>query len=64
VGGGSIMKELRMLLQVKKLIALGLTVVFMIMTLKGAIDTQSFMTVFLLVIGAYFGQSIANNSSK
>ena len=58
------MKELRMLLQVKKLIALGLTVVFMIMTLKGAIDTQSFMTVFLLVIGAYFGQSIANNSSK
>ena len=56
------MKELLSLIQVKKIIALVLTLVFAIITLKGQIDTQSFMTVFLLVIGAYFGQSIAKNS--
>lgn len=56
------MKELLSLIQVKKIIALILTLVFAIITLKGQIDTQSFMTVFLMVIGAYFGQSIAKNS--
>ena len=56
------MKELLALLQVKKIIALVLTAVFCVLALKGGIDTQNFMTVFLLVIGAYFGQSIANNS--
>lgn len=56
------MKELLSLIQVKKIIALVLTLVFAIITLKGQIDTQSFMTVFLMVIGAYFGQSIAKNS--
>lgn len=56
------MKELLSLIQVKKIIALVLTLVFAIMTVEGQIDTQSFMTVFLLVIGAYFGQSIAKNS--
>lgn len=56
------MKELLALLQVKKIIALVLTFVFCTLALKGGIDTQNFMTVFLLVIGAYFGQSIANNS--
>ena len=56
------MKELRALISVKKIIALVLTGVFAIMTLKGQIDTQNFMTVFLLVIGAYFGQSIAKQN--
>ena len=56
------MKELLSLIQVKKIIALVLTLVFAIMTVKGQIDNQSFMTVFLMVIGAYFGQSIAKNS--
>lgn len=56
------MKELRALISVKKIIALVLTIVFAIMTLKGQIDVQNFMTVFLLVIGAYFGQSIAKET--
>lgn len=58
------MKQLLALIQVKKIIALLLTVVFVVMSLRGQIDTQSFMTVFLLVIGAYFGQSIAKESKQ
>ena len=58
------MKQLLNLISVKKIIALLLTVVFAIMTLRGEIDTQSFMTVFLLVIGAYFGQSIAKETKE
>lgn len=56
------MKELKSLISVKKIIALMLSIVFCAMTLKGQVDLQSFMTVFLLVIGAYFGQSIANQN--
>jgi len=53
------MKELKGLLQVKKLIALLLTVVFCTLSAKGQVSSQEFLTVFSLVIAFYFGQSTA-----
>lgn len=40
------MKELKGLLQVKKLIALLLTIVFCVLSAKGQVSSQEFLTVF------------------
>lgn len=56
------MNELLALLQIKKIIALSLTLVFVILSIKGGIDAQSFLTVFLVIIGFYFGQSTVKDS--
>ena len=47
-------KRLANLLSVKSLVTLVLTVVFAVMTLRGAIS-QDFMTVYAVVIAFYFG---------
>ena len=47
-------KRLANLLSVKSLTTLTLTVVFAVMTLRGAIS-QDFMTVYAVVIAFYFG---------
>ena len=49
-----IIKRLANLLSVKSLTTLTLTVVFAVMTLRGAIS-QDFMTVYAVVIAFYFG---------
>ena len=58
------MKELRGLLQVKKLIALLLTIVFCALSAKGQVSSQEFLTVFSLVIAFYFGQSTARQAKN
>lgn len=55
---------MKQLLQIKKIIALVLTFVFAVLSLKGDIDSQSFLTVFLVIIGFYYGQSTAKNSKE
>lgn len=49
------------LIQIKKIIAILLTVVFVTLSLSGKIDVQAFMSVYLMVIGVYFGQSVAKS---
>lgn len=49
---------------VKKFIAISLTITFIAMCFKGQIDVTSFMSVFTLVVGTYFGQSIARNNRE
>ncbi|WP_238902665.1 hypothetical protein [Clostridium sp. YIM B02506] len=58
------MKELKFLLQVKRLMALLLTIVFFILSIKGKVTLVQFSTVFSLVITFYFGQSTARQSAK
>ena len=49
------MEILKKLLQVKKIIALILTIVFSILALKGEVKANEFLTVFSVVIAFYFG---------
>lgn len=58
------MKQLLELLQIKKIIAIILTVVFAILSLKGVITAEQFITVFSMVIAFYFGQSSARQAVK
>ena len=61
------METLKKLLQVKKLIALVLTIVFSVLAIRGDISSSEFLTIFSMVIAFYFGQSSARqaiNESK
>jgi general stress protein CsbA len=51
------MKQLFNLIQIKKIISLVLTAVFAVMSLKGNISSEQFLTIFSMVIAFYFGQS-------
>ena len=59
------MKErLMKLLSVKSIVTIALTIVFCVMTLNGAINSQEFMTVFTVVVAFYFGvQAEKKNAS-
>lgn len=58
------MKQLLELLQIKKIIAIILTVVFAILSIRGVITAEQFITVFSMVIAFYFGQSSVRQSVK
>ena len=58
------METLKKLLQIKKLIALILTVVFSVLALKGSIQSTEFLTIFSMVIAFYFGQSSTRQAIK
>lgn len=56
--------ELKSLLQVKKLIALMLTIVFCVLATTGEIQSSEFMTIFGMVVAFYFGQSTTRQAVK
>ncbi|WP_346891062.1 hypothetical protein [Clostridium sp. UBA3887] len=58
------MELLKGLLQIKKLIALLLTIVFAILSLRGFISSSEFLTICSMVIAFYFGQSSARQAIK
>ena len=58
------MSTLKNLLQIKKLIALILTLVFSVLALKGQIGATEFLTIFSMVIAFYFGQSSTRQAIK
>lgn len=58
------MELLKGLLQIKKIIALLLTIVFAILSLRGLISSSEFLTIFSMVIAFYFGQSSARQAIK
>lgn len=51
------MEVLKNFIQVKKIIALILTIVFSVLALKGEVKANEFLTVFSVVIAFYFGAS-------
>lgn len=52
------MKELKNLLQVRKLIALYLTAIFGILAFTGVVSPEDFKLVFVMVISFYFGKYV------
>ncbi len=58
------MKELKNMLQIKKIIALLLTIVFVVLSLRGLISSTEFLTIFSMVIGTYFGASSTRQAIK
>lgn len=50
-----IMRRIAALLSVKSIVTLILTLVFMVLALRGDVTAQDFMTIFLMVISFYFG---------
>ena len=55
------MDTLKNLLQIKKILALILTLVFSILALKGQIGATEFLTIFSMVIAFYFGTMSTSN---
>lgn len=51
------MDKLKSLIEVKKLIALLLTIVFCYLAITGKVEPKDYLTVFLMIIAFYFGQS-------
>lgn len=49
--------KLTSLIEVKKIIALLVTIVFCVMAFEGSIPNTEFLTIFSLIIGYYFGAS-------
>lgn len=52
-------EKLSKLIEVKKLIALLLTIMFCVLSGKGSITAEQFQTIFLIIVSFYFGQSTA-----
>lgn len=61
--GAFVRRLLAQLLDVKSLVTLILTVVFGCMTIAGQVDTQSFLTIFSVVIAFYFGSQTRSADS-
>lgn len=49
--------KLSSLIEVKKIIALLVTIVFCVLAFNGGIQSTEFLTIFSLIIGYYFGAS-------
>lgn len=58
------MKFLKEFLQIKKIIALMLTIVFCALSFKGEISSSEFLTIFSMIISFYFGQSSVRQAAK
>lgn len=50
-----IVKRIAALLSVKSIVTIVLTVVFMVLALRGDVTGQDFLTIFLMVVSFYFG---------
>ena len=48
-------KRLSNLLSVKSIVTLALTIVFSVLSIRGVVTGQDFMTVFAVIIAFYFG---------
>lgn len=52
------------LIEVKKIIALLLTTVFCILSIKGIVDKEQFIVIFTMIITYYFTQSVEKERKK
>lgn len=58
------LKKLAKLIDVKSLVTLALTAAFIILSLKGIIKADQFMTVFTVVISFYFGTQVGKKEAE
>ena len=61
---GSVKEKLIKLLDVKSVVTLTMTVVFAVLSLRGKITSEQFLTVFTVVISFYFGTQYRKNSER
>ena len=59
-----IKEKLIKLLDVKSAVTLTMTVVFAVLSLRGKITSEQFLTVFTIVISFYFGTQYRKNSER
>ena len=59
-----IKEKLIKLLDVKSVVTLTMTVVFAVLSLRGKITSEQFLTVFTVVISFYFGTQYSKNSER
>ena len=59
-----IKEKLIKLLDVKSVVTLTMTVVFAVLSLRGKITPEQFLTVFTVVISFYFGTQYRKNSER
>ena len=52
------------LLSVKSIVTIVLTVVFAVLSIRGSVTAQDFLTVFLMVISFYFGTQAEKKQSS
>ncbi len=57
-------KQLAKLINVKSIVTITLTTVFSVLSLKGRITPESFLTIFTVVIGFYFGTQAKKEDNK
>ena len=56
--------RLAKLINVKSIVTITLTTVFSVLSLKGRITPESFLTIFTVVIGFYFGTQAKKEDNK
>lgn len=56
--------RLAKLINVKSIVTITLTAVFSVLSLKGRITPESFLTIFTVVIGFYFGTQTKKEDNK
>lgn len=56
--------RLAKLINVKSIVTIALTAVFSALSLKGKITPESFLTIFTVVIGFYFGTQAKKEDNK
>ena len=60
----TMIKQLCKLINVKSIVTITLTTVFSALSLKGKITPESFLTIFTVVIGFYFGTQAKKEDNK
>jgi len=56
-----ILKRLGNLLSVKSLVTIAATIVFAVLSLRETISSKDFMSIFIMIIGFYFGTQSQKN---
>lgn len=57
-------ERLNKLMTVKSIVTILLTIVFCVLSVRGTLDSQAFLTIFTTVIAFYFGTQSKKNSSE
>ncbi len=56
--------RLKKLIDVKSLVTLSLTTIFCVLSVRGDISTEQFMTVFTVIISFFFGVQYQKNQNQ
>lgn len=57
-------KKIAKLIDVKSLVTLALTATFIVLSLKGTITADNFMSIFTVIIAFYFGTQVGKREAK